>query len=533
MKPASRRSLVSFLLIGVGTCGAMLAQPGTAVPNWTVPPYRPSPASGGISTMSDISTASIFVAVTPCRVFDTRNPAGPYGGPRLAANVPRIFDVDGGPCTGIPAGAAAYSMNFGAIFPDDDGFLTVWPEGALPTVSSMNFVFGEVIANAAIVPASSSGGVTVFASQGVHLYGDINGYFMDYGGILNPGTGLWWTGVQSSQVLFVDNLDTTTAGVNTSAIKGRMATNQHGPAAVSGHMQSLTGFNFGVKGETDSDDFDSAGVKGVSGNGDPLGISEDCDACFTSGVRGVNGPGFAYGVLGLSRDGAGVAGVILDDSGTGNSMAGYLGADFGIDPGSGGGSIGPDWGVFAEGDIGATGVKHFVDPHPTDPSKIIRYIALEGPEAGTYFRGRGKFQNGLATIEVPEDFRLVTDAEGLSIQVTPIGEMASFAVAHIGLDRIVVKGSRDVEFFYTVNGVRSTFKSFSPITEGFEFVPKKGASDLPRHLSAEQKRRLIANGTYRPDGTVNLETARRLGWDRLWEARRSARPLPEPPSSAP
>ncbi len=38
-------------------------------------------------------------------------------------------------------------------------------------------------------------------------------------------------------------------------------------------------------------------------------------------------------------------------------------------------------------------------------------------------------------------------------------------------------------------------------------------------LSPEQKRRLIANGTYDPDGTVNTETARRLGWEKAWEDR--------------
>ena len=37
-------------------------------------------------------------------------------------------------------------------------------------------------------------------------------------------------------------------------------------------------------------------------------------------------------------------------------------------------------------------------------------------------------ENGIAVIEVPDDFRIVTDPEGLSIQVTPIGQMATVAV---------------------------------------------------------------------------------------------------------
>jgi hypothetical protein len=37
---------------------------------------------------------------------------------------------------------------------------------------------------------------------------------------------------------------------------------------------------------------------------------------------------------------------------------------------------------------------------------------------------------------------------------------------------------------------------------------------------------MIQNGTLNPDGTVNMETARRLGWDKEWEKR--ARPAPRP-----
>jgi hypothetical protein len=178
--------------------------------------------------------------------------------------------------------------------------------------------------------------------------------------------------------------------------------------------------------------------------------------------------------------------------------------------------------------MGGTGAKYFIEPHATDPSLVIKYIALEGPESGTYFRGKGRFQNGLASIEVPEDFRMVTDREGLSIQVTPIGQMATVAVQSIDLDRIVVQGSRNVEFFYTVNGVRKTHKNLTPIGPGTEFVPASPDTKMPLYLTEGQKQMLISNGTYKPDGTVNMETARRLGWDKEWEKR--ARPAPQPAS---
>jgi hypothetical protein len=154
------------------------------------------------------------------------------------------------------------------------------------------------------------------------------------------------------------------------------------------------------------------------------------------------------------------------------------------------------------------------------------FVALEGPEAGTYFRGKGRFQRGTAVIAVPESFRMVTDSEGLSIQVTPIGEMATVAVVSLGLDRIVVKGSRDVDFFYTVNGVRQAFKDWEVIQSNTHYVPEEPGARMPLVYAPEQRRRLIATGIYNADGTVNMETARRLGWDKEWEKR--SRPAPQP-----
>jgi hypothetical protein len=109
--------------------------------------------------------------------------------------------------------------------------------------------------------------------------------------------------------------------------------------------------------------------------------------------------------------------------------------------------------------------------------------------------------------------------------------MATVAVKSIGLDRIVIQGSRNVEFFYTVNGVRRTFKDQKPIRRGSEFAPAKAEATIPGYLSETQKRLLIQNGTYRPDGTVNMETARRLGWDRVWAERERPKPQPTEPTT--
>jgi hypothetical protein len=523
MTVSSHRKLALCFIAGVLASSALLAQAGSVnVPNWTVPPYRVSASEGGLTTMTDNSPGVAYVGMQPCRVFDTRDPVGPYGGPRLIANTTRNFDIDSGPCGPIPGLVQAYSMNFGAILADGDGFITIWPAGApQPVVSQMNTLAGKVIANSAVVPAGAAGAISIFPNTGVHMYGDINGYFTQQS---NSGTGLQYFAWQSDNggtfgAAIIQNTNATTD--DTWGLVVRANSTGDGSAAVLGTSLGAGGYTFGGKFVTSSTGFDSAGVKGVSGYGDPLGDSSDCSPCHTAGVRGVDNNatgGLGFGVLGLSK-GTAVSGVLLNTANTFSTDAeGRLGTRSGA----------TKYGVLSLGGSLATGIKSFADPHPTDPGKVIKYITLEGPESGIYFRGRARFQNGTATIDVPEDFRLVSDPDGLSIQVTPIGEMATVAVAHIGLDRIVVRGSRNVEFFYLVNGVRKTFKQFQPIADEQIFAPESAESRMPGYLSEAQKTLLIQNGTYRPDGTVNMETAHRLGWDRAWEAQKRPQPRPEP-----
>ena len=517
--------LLLFVVASLLSGATLLAQAGsTNVPNWTVPPYhRASSASGGLRTMVDISDASIFVAITTCRVFDTRDPVGPYGGPRLVANVIRNFDIDSGPCTGIPAGAAAYSMNFGAILPDGAGsFITIWPTGAAqPTSSFMNPIQGAVVANAAVIPASSTGSISVFPNTGVHLYGDINGYFMDSQGDLNDNTTLFVDGSDGNEgTITGSNRDTTSTSITMSGVRGFINTTQTGPSGVLGQNFADSGSNYALRGINDSNSSDAAGVYGTT-NLDDDAVTVQADFFGYAGVRGTS---HSNGVLGIGEL-AGVNGALANPAGGVPLTRGRLGTNFGIDPSGGG----PNWAVFGEGDIGASGTKFFVDPHPTDPKKVIGYIALEGPEAGTYFRGRGRFERGMARITVPEDFRLVTAPEGLTVQITPIGGMATVGVMSMNLNEIVVQSSRNVEFSFLVQGVRATFQHTQPIFEDGMFRPAMAETTMPPWLSTEQKRRLVANGTYHADGTVNMETARQLGWDRVWERQKSPAPQPTTP----
>ena len=126
-----------------------------------------------------ITPGRSFFTVTPCRVADTRDPNGPYGGPALAANADRTFVV--ATKCGVPLGADAVSFNFTVTQSTALGDLRILPAGAgLPIVSTINWRPGQTRANNAIVSLGPSGDITAHVDQGsgtVQLIIDVNGYF--------------------------------------------------------------------------------------------------------------------------------------------------------------------------------------------------------------------------------------------------------------------------------------------------------------------------------------------------------------------
>jgi hypothetical protein len=489
--------------------------------------------------------------VTPCRIVDTRGPAGTFGGPSLPAGTPRNFSLPTGPCAGIPASVSAYSLNITVTNTLGPGFILLYPAGgSQPLVSTLNYVAGQTIANAAIVPAGTSGGVTMVAGvSGTDLIIDINGYYaaaagnqgntftvINNGGAASPailgqtnstnlnaagveGLANAATGITNGVVGY--NLSSTdgatgvfgaaqsTSGLTT-GVWGRTVSSSDGARAVLGEALATTGLVYGVYGYETSPGHDSAGVRGVDYSGSPPSSSSSSPA----GVRGESKS--FYGVLGISQNIA-VLGDFMNSSGS-LVAEGLLGSSFGA---AFDGTPGP-WGVFAFGNLGASGAKHFVEPHPTDASKVIVYSSIEGRTVDTNFRGTARLVNREAVIQVPEDFRIVTDESGLTVQLTPIGDLATVAVISQDLNRIVVRSSKDVAFHYLVQGVRRAFKDFQPVQTRYEFMPDSPDARIPLYLTEEAKHRLIANGTYTADGTVNMETAERLGWTKMW-AEREAR----------
>jgi hypothetical protein len=119
-----------------------------------------------------------FFTVTPCRIVDTRNPAGPVGGPALAAGVSRAFPIAG--YCGVPATATSVSLNITVVDPAVMGNVALYPAGITPpSTSTINYNAGTTRANNAVVLLNGGQleAICRQASGATDVVIDVNGYF--------------------------------------------------------------------------------------------------------------------------------------------------------------------------------------------------------------------------------------------------------------------------------------------------------------------------------------------------------------------
>ena len=165
---------------GVGMSGIVRVQSPTATPTQTqTPTATPTPTVTPTPTITPIRTPEAFHSVSPCRVADTRDTPGLFGGPALAAGAARNFTI-AGRC-GIPVTAKSVSFNITITQPTSPGHITLYPAGkSIPLVSNLNFQTGQTRANNAIVKLGAGGAIGVSNGQGagtVHFIADVNGWF--------------------------------------------------------------------------------------------------------------------------------------------------------------------------------------------------------------------------------------------------------------------------------------------------------------------------------------------------------------------
>src|SRR5262249_47457881 len=133
----------------------------------------------GYYNTNKTTEAGRFVALDPFRSFDSRATGAlwPETGVVLRAADPR----------GVPeTGVASLVINLTAVTPTGAGYLSVFPSdvSTIPTVSTLNFTAGQVVANQAIANLSTFDGVfprgsyvVFYAYNFVYVVVDVSGYF--------------------------------------------------------------------------------------------------------------------------------------------------------------------------------------------------------------------------------------------------------------------------------------------------------------------------------------------------------------------
>jgi len=151
--------------------------------------------------------------------------------------------------------------------------------------------------------------------------------------------------------------------------------------------------------------------------------------------------------------------------------------------------------VDVYGNLYVYGNKNFIHPHPTDDSKVIKYIAIESGEALTLARGTARTVNGEATVALPEHFSLSTSKDvPVTVILTPEGAPVLLYTKQKNKEKIIVAMKKsdltafgDVEFAFQVTGARDGFENQDVIVDVEKlYAPEqsKANNDVQKKIDA-------------------------------------------------
>ena len=205
MKRTDSHKLTIALVAGLLVCSNVSAQ-SEPIRNWAAPLYwlpsdresalmkQAAEMPGAVQELSAAVNADatvsaqplVFVAITPCRMLDTRSHdstfTGVYGPPSLAAGKTRTIPVAGvkaGYCS-IPSAAQAVSINV-TLWPGGGSVhsITIWPAGqprpGAPTLSDYQ---DDAVNSAAVAPLGTGGAFNAYVTDTMNLFIDVNGYYL-------------------------------------------------------------------------------------------------------------------------------------------------------------------------------------------------------------------------------------------------------------------------------------------------------------------------------------------------------------------
>ena len=116
------------------------------------------------------------------------------------------------------------------------------------------------------------------------------------------------------------------------------------------------------------------------------------------------------------------------------------------------------------GSINSQGWKGFDIKHPTKENHRLRYVCLEGPEGGVYYRGILKDSE---FIELPDYWKDLVDTKTITVHLTPIGTY-QYLYYTVAKNRIIVKNHSNLPTHcsYIVYGERKDGERLIPEYKG-------------------------------------------------------------------
>ena len=111
------------------------------------------------------------------------------------------------------------------------------------------------------------------------------------------------------------------------------------------------------------------------------------------------------------------------------------------------------------------GAKPFDMPHPSKDGYRLRYVCVEGPENGVYFRGRVVNKN---VINLPDYWKDLVDHTTISVQLQPIGAHQNVIVKRVEPTQIHLQaqGGMPINCYYHVFGERQDIERLVEEYEG-------------------------------------------------------------------
>jgi len=173
LETATNTTVSNVTIVPVGT-GGQVSLGASATMNLVVD------VQGYVTNSSSSTTGSLFTAIPPNRIMDTRGSLGGHPG-TLGAGQSLTLTVSGTGTTPnqIPTNATSVMVNITAVSPSAGSYLEAWPTGStMPAAGTISITGGVSSSHGSIVALGTNGTISIYNAVGTtNLLVEIDGYF--------------------------------------------------------------------------------------------------------------------------------------------------------------------------------------------------------------------------------------------------------------------------------------------------------------------------------------------------------------------